>query len=311
MIQIPSQLVKELREKTGAGMMDCKKALEAVKGEFEEAVTWLRKKGLSQAAKKSGRVASEGLVGISVEGLRGGLIEVNSETDFVARNDQFQDFVRTLVSLSSGVASAPLSIEDLKKVNYPGSERTVEDELTHLISTIGENMSIRRLGHVEVKEGLVVSYIHTQVAPQLGRIGVLVGLSSSAPKEILEELGLNLSMQIAATRPEVIHGEELSEEVLAHEREIFRAQTAASGKPEDVIDKMVEGRLKKFKEEVVLMDQTYVLDGKTKIRSVIEETSKKSGHPIILTSFLRYNLGEGIEKETTDFAAEVAEQLSK
>lgn len=311
MVQIAPQQVKALREKTGAGMMDCKKALEAVNGDFEEAVTWLRKKGLSQAAKKSSRVAAEGLVGICIEKLRGGLIEVNSETDFVARNEHFQEFVRTLVTLSCNGGSVPLTVEALKKVVYPGTARTVEEELTHMIATIGENMSIRRLGHVEVEEGVVVPYIHTQVAPQLGRIGVLVGLSSSAPLETLEELGLNLAMHIAATRPEVIHAEDLSEALVAHERDIFRAQTAASGKSEDVIDKMVEGRLKKFKEEVVLMDQTYVLDGKTKIKAVIEETAKKSGHPITLSGFLRYNLGEGIEKEASDFAAEVAQQLGK
>lgn len=311
MVQISAQLVKELREKTGAGMMDCKKALEAVKGDFEEAVTWLRKKGLSQAAKKSGRVAAEGLVGVWVDSLCGGLIEVNSETDFVARNEHFQSFVRTLVQLSCGKNGVTLSLDDLKKQPFPGSARTVEEELTHLIATIGENMSIRRLGHVSVEEGLVVSYLHTQVAPDLGRIGVLVGLSSQAPKKVLEELGLNLAMQIAATRPEVLHDSELSEEMVAKEREIFKAQTVASGKSEELAEKMVEGRLKKFKEEVVLMEQTYVLDGKSKIKAVIEDTAKQCGYPISISAFLRFGLGEGIEKNTSDFAAEVAEQLGK
>lgn len=308
MTEISSQLVKNLRERTGAGMMDCKKALEAVNGDLEEAIDWLRKKGLSAAAKKSGRIASEGLIGVVANEKEGVLLEVNAETDFVARNAQFQDFVRALTHLALEKGG---NLDDLKKKPYPGSDRTVEEELTHLISTIGENMSLRRLGRLKLhNDGIVCHYIHTQVSPELGRIGVLVALESQGDKEKLQELGMNLAMHIAAARPEALEIQDVSPEALERERTIFREQSLASGKTADVIEKMVEGRVRKYLEEVVLREQTYVIDGKTKISKVVEDASKDVGAPVVLSGFERFALGEGIEKKETDFASEVAEQLA-
>ncbi|MBS0185768.1 MAG: elongation factor Ts [Proteobacteria bacterium] len=308
MTEITSQLVKTLREKTGAGMMDCKKALEAVNGDLEEGIDWLRKKGLSAAAKKSGRVASEGLIGVVTQGTTGVLLEVNAETDFVARNEQFQKFVKT----ASHIALEDVAdLEALKAKPYPDSGRTVEEELTQLIATVGENMTLRRLGKLKVQNGVVCSYIHTQVAPELGRIGVLVALESTGNKEKLHELGMNLAMHIAAARPEALKTDDVSSESLDRERRIFREQSLASGKSEDVIEKMIEGRIRKYLEEVVLWEQVYVIDGKSKISKILEEAGKEIGTPVTLIAFERFELGEGIEKKTTDFASEVAEQLAK
>ena len=306
MAEISSQTVKMLREKTGAGMMDCKKALEAVGADMEEAILWLRKKGLSAASKKSGRVASEGLVGVISHGTKGVLLEVNAETDFVARNEQFQDFVRKVSHLA---LEKELDFEGLKKASFPGSDRTVEEELTHLISVVGENMSLRRVAKLQVTNGIVCHYIHTQVAPELGRIGVLVALESSGDKEKLHALGMNLAMHIAATRPEALRVEDVKTDAIEREREIFREQSIASGKSKDVVEKMVDGRIRKYLEEVALLEQMYVIDGKTKISKVIEEAIKEIGSPITLTAFERFALGEGIEKKSVDFAAEVAAQL--
>lgn len=308
MTEITSELVRALREKSGAGMMDCKKALSEVKGDLEAAVDWLRKKGLSAAAKKASRTAAEGLIGVMSNENKGVLLEVNSETDFVSRNEHFQKFVQEATKLA---LEKKVDFEALKKLPYPGSSRTVEEELTHLVAVIGENMSLRRLGVLEVKEGIVASYIHSQVVSNLGRIGVLVALESTGNKEKLQELGLNLAMHIAAAKPDTLKTEEVTSDALEREKNIFREQAQASGKSSDLIEKMVEGRIRKYYEEVVLLEQAYVIDGKTKISKVLEEAEKEVGAPVRISGFLRFGLGEGIEKQSQDFAAEVAAQLSK
>lgn len=306
MAEITSALVKELREKTGAGMMDCKKALVETSGNLDEAVDWLRKKGLAAAAKKSGRVAAEGLVAVACEGNKGAVVEINAETDFVGRNEQFQNFVRTSAELAIKVKG---DLEKLKTEAYPGTGKNVEEELTHLIATIGENMSLRRVGFLEVSEGVVVSYIHNAAADNLGRLGVLVALESSGSKQQLESLARQIAMHVAATNPSSLNVESLCPDEIERERGIIREQALASGKPAEFVDKMIEGRLRKFYEEVVLEEQTFVIDGKTRVKEVIANTSKELGSPIRLAGFIRFGLGEGIEKQSSDFAAEVAEQL--
>lgn len=307
-MDISPALVKELREKTGAGMMDCKKALAEAKGDLEAAVDWLRKKGLAAAAKKSGRVAAEGLIAVTCEKTKGAVVEVNAETDFVGRNDQFQNFVREI----SGLAiAAKGNIDALKKETYPGSKKTVEEELTHLVATIGENMSLRRSAYLEVSEGSVIGYVHNAVAPSLGRIGVLVALESSAAPAQLETLGRQIAMHVAAASPIALTIADVDPTDLERERAIFREQAVASGKPAEFIDKMVEGRLRKFYEEVVLEEQTFIIDGKTCIKDVVASYAKEIGAPLKLVGFVRFALGEGIEKAETDFAAEVAAQLDK
>ncbi len=306
MAEITSALVKELREKTGAGMMDCKKALVETAGELDDAVDWLRKKGLAAAAKKSGRVAAEGLIAVACGGNKGAIVEVNAETDFVGKNDQFQEFARTTAEIAIGTQG---DLEALKRKDYPDKGKTVEEELTHLIATIGENMSLRRSGFLDVSEGVVVSYIHNAVAPNLGRLGVLVALESSGPQDKLESLGRQLAMHVAATNPSSLNVDSLSREEIDRERDIIREQALASGKPPEFIDKMIEGRLRKFYEEVVFEEQAFVIDGKTKVKDVVAAASKDLGSPVKLVGFIRFGLGEGIEKEATDFASEVAEQL--
>ena len=306
MAEITASLVKELREKTGAGMMDCKKALVETGGNVEEAVDFLRKNGLAAAAKKSGRVASEGLVAISVSGTLGALVELNSETDFVSRNDDFQTFAKTLSSL----ALTASDIEALKAMDYPNTGRTVAEELTHKIATIGENMSLRRMEKVSVESGAIVPYIHNATADGLGRIGVLVGLSSSADSAVLSGLGKQIAMHIAATTPASISVDDLDPEMVARERDVLIEQAKASGKPQEIAEKMVEGRLRKYYEEVVLLEQTFVIDGETKVGNVIEAAAKDAGADIKLTHFAHFILGDGIEKEESDFAAEVAATLS-
>ncbi len=308
MADISPALVKELREKTGAGMMDCKRALTESGGNLEAAVDWLRTKGLAAAAKKSGRVAAEGLVGVSCQGTRGAVVEINAETDFVGRNENFQAFVRKVAELS---IKAKGELEALKKEPYPGSSKTVEEEITHLIATIGENMTLRRTAYLEISEGAVVPYIHNAAAPGLGRMGVLVALESSAPKEKLETLGKQIAMHIAAAHPTALTIDGVSPAEVERERAIFREQALASGKPAEFVDKMIEGRLRKFYEEVVLEEQVFVIDGKTRIKDVVTAAGKDEGHPIKLTGFFRFALGEGIEKAQSDFAAEVAAQLGK
>lgn len=306
MMSVTAALVKELREKSGAGMMDCKKALNETNGDMDAAIDWLRTKGLAAAAKKSGRVASEGLVAISVSGTLGALVELNSETDFVSRNDDFQTFAKTLSSL----ALTASDIEALKAMDYPKTGRTVAEELTHKIATIGENMSLRRMEKVSVESGAIVPYIHNATADGLGRIGVLVGLSSSADSAVLSGLGKQIAMHIAATTPASISVDDLDPEMVARERDVLIEQAKASGKPQEIAEKMVEGRLRKYYEEVVLLEQTFVIDGETKVGNVIEAAAKDAGADIKLTHFAHFILGDGIEKEESDFAAEVAATLS-
>ena len=305
-MSVTAALVKELREKSGAGMMDCKKALSETDGDMEAAIDWLRTKGLATAAKKSGRIASEGLVAFAVDGTRGALIELNAETDFVARNTEFQEFASTLATLALDADD----IEALGGVDYPDTGRNVSEELTHKIATIGENMSLRRMESVSVGSGSVVSYMHNSTAPGLGRIGVLVALESSADTAVLEELGKQIAMHIAATSPASLSVDDLDPESVQRERDVLIEQAKASGKPQEIAEKMVEGRMKKYYQEVVLLEQTSVIDGETQIAGVVANAAKSAGTDIELTSFARFNLGEGIEKEETDFAAEVAAQLS-
>lgn len=304
---VTAALVKELREKTGAGMMDCKKALTETSGDLEAAVDWLRTKGLAAAAKKSGRVAAEGLVGVATSGLKGTAVEINSETDFVARNDTFQGFVATVASLALDHGA---DIATLQEAAYPGSGRTVAEELTHNIATIGENMSFRRIAELSVTDGVVVPYVHNAVKPGLGKIGVLVALESTGAKDKLAELGKQIAMHVAATAPQSLSTDDLDPEAIERERAVLVDQARDSGRPEEIITKMVEGRLRKFYQEVVLLEQTFVIDNETKVGKVVENAAKDVGAPVTLTGFVRFQLGEGIEREESDFAAEVAAQLA-
>jgi elongation factor Ts len=297
MAEITTALVKELREKTGAGMMDCKRALAETGGDLEAAIDWLRKKGLAAAAKKAGRVAAEGLVGVHAEGTRGAIVEVNAETDFVGRNETFQGFVEACARLA---LEAGGDLQRLKAMPFPGSGRTVAEELTQLIATIGENMSIRRCAALSVGKGLVASYVHAALKPGLGRIGVLVALEGE-PGEAMLALGRQVGMHVAAARPEALDIASVDPAALAREKAVLTEQARASGKPEAIIEKMVEGRVRKFYEEVVLLEQTWVHDGESRVKSVLQ----KAG--VALAGFVRYQLGEGIEKQATDFAAEVAQ----
>lgn len=305
-MSVTAALVKELREKSGAGMMDCKKALGETDGDMDAAIDWLRTKGLATAAKKSGRVASEGLVAIAVDGAQGAVVELNAETDFVARNTEFQSFAASLAQL----ALASGDIDSLKSADFPGTGRIVADELTQKIATIGENMSLRRMERLSVSQGSVVSYMHNATAEGLGRIGVLVALESAADADTLNGLGKQIAMHIAATSPASLSVEDLDAEAVSREREVLIEQAKASGKPQEIAEKMVEGRMKKYYQEVVLLEQTSVIDGETRIADVVSKAGKDAGSDIALTGFVRFNLGEGIEKEETDFAAEVAAQLS-
>ena len=302
MAEITAASVKELRERTGAGMMDCKKALAETNGEMEAAIDWLRAKGLSAAAKKAGRTASEGLVGVAVEGKRGALVEVNSETDFVAKNELFQDFVRNVAKLALEHGT---DVEAIGAAQYPGGG-TVSEALTENIAKIGENQSLRRAAIVEVNEGAVVSYVHNQVAPGLGRIGVLVALESSAPAETLAELGRQIAQHVAAAHPLALSGDDLPAELIERERGIAMEKAKESGKPEAIVEKMVEGGLAKFRKEHALLTQLFVRDNKTPVAEVVASAAKDAGTGIVLAGFVRFQLGEGIEKKESDFAAEVA-----
>jgi len=306
MAEITASLVKELREKTGAGMMDCKRALGEVAGDLEQAVDWLRKKGLSAAAKKAGRVAAEGLVGVATDGRAGAVVEVNSETDFVARNEAFQAFVKTVTDLALAKGD---DLEALKSAPYPGTGRNVGDELTHLIATIGENMALRRATRITVKNGVVIAYVHSPLAPGIGKIGALVALESSAEPGKLASLGRQLAMHVAAASPTALDIASIDKETLEREREILRDQARQSGKAEAIIEKMVEGRLRKFYEETVLLEQVYVVDGESRVGKVVEAAAKEAGAPIRLAGYARFKIGEGIEKKESDFAAEVAATL--
>ena len=302
MAEITAALVKELREKTGAGMMDCKKALNATSGELEPAVDWLRKQGLAAASKKAGRVAAEGLIGVATTGKDGVLVEVNSETDFVARNETFQEFVLKVADIA---LTANGDMEAVKTSAYPGG-KTVADKLTELIGSIGENMQLRRAAKLSVSQGAVVSYVHSAAAPNLGKIGVLIALESTADADKLATLGKQIAMHVAATNPQSLSIESLDKAAVERERNVLADQARASGKPEEIINKMLEGRLRKFYEEVVLLEQVYIIDGESKVSKVIAEAAKTLGAPVKLVGFKRFALGEGIEKAQTDFAAEVA-----
>lgn len=305
MAAITAAMVKELREKTGAGMMDCKKALTENDGDMEAAVDWLRTKGLAAAAKKAGRVAAEGLVGVKTEGAKGAVVEVNSETDFVARNETFQDFVRSVTDV---VATTGDDIEALKDAAYPGGG-TVAEKLTDLIATIGENMSLRRARALSVSNGVVASYIHNAAAPGIGKIGVLVALESEGDAGKLEELGRQIAMHVAAARPEALDRDDVDASALERERAVLIEQAREAGKPENIIEKMVEGRLRKYYEQVCLLEQVYVVDGENKVRDVVKNAAEIVGAPVALTGFVRFELGEGIEREACDLASEVEKTL--
>ncbi len=302
MAEVTASMVKELRDKSGAGMMDCKKALAETSGDMEAAVDWLRTKGLATASKKSSRTAAEGLVGVAVNGTTGTAVEVNSETDFVAKNDQFQDFVRTVTQLAIETGD---DVEALASASYP-SGGTVADALTTNIATIGENQTLRRARRLSVTQGAVVPYVHNAAAPGLGKIGVLVALESSAPAEKLESLGKQLAMHVAAAFPLALDESGIDSEVIARERAIAQEKAAESGKPAEVVAKMVDGAVAKFVKENALLNQLFVMDGKTKISDVVAAAAKEVGAPIVLKDYVRFQLGEGIEKKESDFAAEVA-----
>jgi len=297
MAEVTALMVRDLREKTGAGMMDCKKALVEAGGDIEAAIDWLRKKGLAAAAKKSGRVAAEGLVGVASGPNVAGMIEVNAETDFVARNEQFQSFLSEVAGL---VLSVGDDVETIKAATFPGTGHSVQEELTRLIATIGENMTIRRAKRLTVPSGVVATYTHSAVKPGLGKIGVLAALEAPSEIEALETLGRQIGMHVAAARPDALDVSFVDPSALEREKAVLTEQARASGKPDAIIEKMVEGRVRKYYEEVVLLEQVWVHDGESRVKQVVQKAGAK------LTGFARFQLGEGIEKETSDFAAEVA-----
>lgn len=294
---ITAATVKQLREMTGAGMMDCKAALTENDGDMEASVDWLRKKGLSKAAKKAGRTASEGLVAIAVEpnasGATGVVVEVNSETDFVARNDVFQKMVRDIANTAIGVGG---DLAKLRAETYPGAGKSIDEHIAEMVGQIGENIGLRRSEGVTVDEGVVASYVHGPVTDGAGKIGVLVGLKSSGDKAKLEALGKQIAMHVAAARPLSAKIEELDQAVVEKEKDVLAEQARASGKPENIIEKMVEGRLRKFYEESVLLEQIFVIDGETKVGKIIENAAKDIGAPVELVGFVRLELGDGVEK---------------
>jgi elongation factor Ts len=304
MAEVTATLVKQLREQTGAGMMDCKAALIESAGDLEQATDWLRKKGLAAAAKKAGRLASEGLIGLEVEGRRGVIVEVNSETDFVARNQDFQALVRTIAKLALDSGG---DLERLLRTTVPASGRSVADEITHHIAVIGENLTLRRIASVEVSEGAVGSYVHSALAPGLGRIGVLVGLQSAGDPGQLGALGKQIAMHVAAARPLAVSVDRLDARALERERAIYAEQARASGKPDAIVDKIVDGRVRKFYEEVVLLEQVYVIDPDTKVKAAIERVAESIGSTITVTGFERLALGEGLAPRASNLAEEVAQ----
>lgn len=303
MAAVTAATVKALRERSGAGMMDCKKALAETNGDIEAAVDLLRAKGLAAAQKKSSRTAAEGLVCVATDGAKGTAVEVNSETDFVAKNDKFQDFVGNVAAIA--LAAGENDVEALKAAGYPGGG-TVADKLTENIATIGENQNVRRVRTISVPQGLVVSYVHNAVAPGMGGIGVLVALQSEAGKDVLEPLGKQIAMHAAAAFPLALSADGLDPEVLDRERAIAREKAAESGKPDNIVEKMVEGAVAKFAKENALLSQLFVMDNKTPVSEVVAKAAKDAGTSIVLADFVRFQLGEGIEKEESDFAAEVA-----
>jgi elongation factor Ts len=307
MTTVTASMVKELRDKTGAGMMDCKAALVETKGNIEEAVDWLRKKGLSKAAKKADRVAADGLIGVSAMGKSGAVVEVNAETDFVARNETFQDMVRQITTLAAGTGG---DLQKLLAAKYPGKQISVAEQVQEMIATIGENMSVRRTAALSVKDGTVASYVHNRVADGVGRIGVLVGIESKGAADKLADVGRQIALHVAAAQPQAVSADQLDKTAIERERSVYLEQAKASGKAQDIIEKMVEGRLRKeFFGQVVLLQQVFMGpagDGKMTVEQYLKAEEKTVGAPIRIANFVRYALGEGIEKKETDFAAEVA-----
>lgn len=306
MSEITASDVKALRERSGAGMMDCKKALVECDGDIEKAVDYLRKKGLSTAAKKASRVAAEGLIGVHVDGTKGTIVEVNAETDFVARNETFQNFVKKVVEIAS---AKNCDLETLKTADY-GNGHTVSEETVNLIATIRENIELRRVSYMTVDNGIVASYVHNKISDGLGKIGVLVGIESTGDKAKLMELGKQIAMHIAAANPLSTSVDDLDPAVVERERAVVTEQAKNSGKKPEFIDKIVEGRLRKFYEDAVLLEQVFVIDGETRVKDVVAAASKELGTPVKVKGFYKFVLGEGIEKQVVDFAAEVAAQLS-
>ena len=309
MAEITAALVKDLREKSGAGMMDCKKALQENNGDMEAAIDWLRTKGLSKAAKKADRVAAEGLVAVAIRkdgaGMTGAVIELNAETDFVARNELFQNAAKAIAGAALDVDG---DVEAVSAAKLPTGE-AVSDAVTNLIATIGENMMLRRVARFNVGEGAVAAYIHSAAAPDLGKIGVLVALESTGDQAVLQDVGRKIAMHVAATSPLSLSTDDLDPEAIEREKAIFTEQALASGKPAGVVEKMVEGRIRKFFEEVVLLKQAFVMNPDQTIEQLVAETAKQLGAPVAVKGFVRFGLGEGVEKKADDFAAEVA-QLS-
>ena len=302
MSQVTASLVKELREKTGVGMMDCKTALKENNGDIEASIDWLRTKGIAKAAKKEGRIASEGLIAVEKIDNVASIIEVNSETDFVARNEDFQNIVKKLSILST----KSNNLEELLEKQLDEKDIKVKDYITEMIASIGENINLRRIDQISVTKGVIASYIHNQVVEGMGKIGVLVGLESEADKNQLEDLGKKLAMHIAATNPISINIEDIPTDVLEREKNILKEEARASGKPEDIIEKMTEGRLKKYYQESVLLEQIFVVDGESKISDILNSLDK----PVKIKEFIRMGLGEGIEKKNEDFANEVDSLIS-
>ncbi len=307
MADITAKMVKDLRDKTGAGMMDSKKALVETGGDIEAAVDWLRKKGLAKAAKKAGRTAADGLVAYALDGTKGVVVEVNAETDFVARNETFQGMVRDIADVALTVDGAT---DALKTAAYPGADKSVDEHIAEMVGQIGENMSLRRSEGLSVTSGVVVPYMHTPIADRAGKIAVLVALETTGDTSSLEEVGKQIAMHIAAARPQSLNIDGLDQAVVQREKDVLSDQARASGKPDNIIEKMVEGRIRKFYEESVLLEQVFVIDGETKVKDVVKNASKGAGADVTLKGYIRFELGEGIEKEEDDFAAEVA-SLSK
>tara|TARA_R110002124_G_scaffold104286_1_gene253987 strand:- start:345 stop:1271 length:927 start_codon:yes stop_codon:yes gene_type:complete len=303
MAEITAGMVKQLRETTGVGMMDCKAALTETAGDMEAAIDWLRTKGLAKAAKKSGRVAAEGLVGVVANGTTGAVVEVNSETDFVARNEAFQNMVTAITKTALDVNG---DTDKLLAATFPGSALTIKDYVIEQVGTIGENMSVRRAGAISVKEGVVAAYTHNAITGGLGKIGVLVGLESTGDKAKLAELGKQIAMHIAATAPVATRREEVDADLVERERNVLIAEAKESGRPDNIIEKMVEGRIRKFYEEVVLLSQAFVMNPDLTVEKAVKEAEAGIGAPVTVVGFVRFLLGEGIEKEESDFAAEVA-----
>ena len=308
MSTITAELVKTLREKSGAGMMDCKKALTETNGDIEAAIDWLRAKGIAKADKKSGRTAAEGLVGVVSEGTKAVAIELNSETDFVARNDAFQDLVRGIAKVALGTEG---TVEAVSAATYPATGKSVDETVKDAIATIGENMQLRRVAMLSVEEGVVATYVHNAAGDGIGKLAVLIGLKSSGDKDALNAIGRQVAMHIAATNPLAIRAEEVDADVAERERNVFIEQSRASGKPDNIIEKMVEGRMRKFFEEVALLSQSFVINPDVTVGQAVKDAEKTVGAPIEVTGMVRLQLGEGIEKEESDFAAEVAAAAKK